>query len=57
MKWKQPTERDCREWKVTAIKPHNRHTWRPGVKSAMRAASQQPGRGPTDVNVAPAPAC
>ena len=40
-----------------AIKPHDRHTWRSGVRSAMCAASQQPGRGPTDVNVAPAPAC
>ena len=33
-----------------------RHTWRSGVKSAIRAASQLPGRGPTDVDVAPVPA-
>ena len=28
----------------------------PGVRSAMRAASQLPGKGPTDVDDAPAPA-
>ena len=31
-------------------------TWRSGVRSAMRAASQFPGKGPTDVDDAPAPA-
>ena len=31
-----------------------RSTWRSGVRSAMRAASQLPGRGPTDVDDAPA---
>ena len=30
--------------------------WRSGVKSAMLAASQLYGRGPTDVDVAPVPA-
>ena len=29
----------------------------PGVRSAIRAASQLPGRGPTDVDVVPVPAC
>ena len=29
----------------------------PGVRSAMHAASQLPGRGPTDVDVASVPAC
>ena len=29
---------------------------RSGVRSTMRAASQLPGRGPTDVDDAPAPA-
>ena len=57
MTWKQLTERDCREWKLSAINPHNRHTWRCGVRSAMHAASQLPGRGPTDVDVAPVHAC
>ena len=44
MTWKQLTERDCREWKLLAINPHDRHTWRSGVSSAMHAASQLPGR-------------
>ena len=30
--------------------------WRSGVRSAMRAASQLPGRGPTVVDMAPIPA-
>ena len=50
------TERDCREWKLSVVNPHDRHTWRSGVKSAMHAASQLSGRGPTDVDVAPVPA-
>ena len=37
MTWKQLTERDCREWKLSAINPHDRHTWRSGVRAAMRA--------------------
>ena len=55
MTWKQLTEKDCREWKLSAINPHDRHTWRSGVRSAMRAASQLSGRGPTGVDVAPVP--
>ena len=46
MTWKQLTERDCREWKLSAINPNDRHTWRSGVRSAMRAASQLSVRGP-----------
>ena len=46
MTWKQLTERDCREWKLSAIDPHDRDIWRSGVRSAMRAACQLPGRGP-----------
>ena len=45
MTWKQLTERDCREWKLSDINPHDRHTWRSGVGSTMRAASQLSGRG------------
>ena len=56
MTWKLLTERDCREWKLSVIEPHDRHTWRSGARSAMHAASQLPGRGPTDVNAAPVPA-
>ena len=53
MTWKQLTERDCREWKLSAIDPHDKNTWRSGVRSAMCAASQLPGRGPTVVDIAP----
>ena len=44
MALKQLTERDCREWKLSAIDPHDRDTWRSGVRSAMRAASKLPRR-------------
>ena len=54
--WKRLTERDCSEWKLTTVDPQERSTWRSGVRSAMRAASQLPGKGPTDVDDAPAPA-
>ena len=54
--WKKLTEEDCREWKLTTVDPQERSTWRSGVRSAMRAASQLPGKGPTDVDDAPAPA-
>ena len=58
MAWKQLTERNCREWKLSAINnPHDRNIWRSGVRSAMCAASQLSGRGPTDVDVVPVPAC
>ena len=58
MTWKQLLERDCREWKLSAIQPHDRDTftWRSGVRFAMRAASQLPGRGPTIVDIVPVPA-
>ena len=57
MTWKQVMERHCRKWKLSATDPHDRHIWRSGVRSAMPAASQLPGRGPTDMDVAPVPAC
>ena len=50
--WKKLTEK---ETAVSGSSPQ-RSTWRSGVRSAMRAASQLPGKGPTDVDVAPAPA-
>ena len=53
---KRLTEKDCRELKLTTVDPQERSTWRSGVGSAMRAASQLPGRGPTAVDDAPAPA-
>ena len=52
MTWKQLTERDRREWKLSAIDPHDRDTWGSDVRSAMCAASQLPGRGPTVVDMA-----
>ena len=55
--WKKLTEKDCREWKLTTVDPQERSTWRSGVRSARHAASQLPGKGPTDVDDAPAPAC
>ena len=57
MTWQQLTERDCREWKLLAINPHDRHAWRSGMRCAMRAASQlsERGVGGTDVDVAPVP--
>ena len=48
------TENDCHEWKLKTVNPQQRSTWRSGVRSAMRAASQLPGKGPTDVDDAPA---
>ena len=54
--WKKLTEKDCCEWKLTTVDPQERSTWKSGVRSAMRAASQLPGKGPTDVDDAPAPA-
>ena len=47
MTWKQLT---------SAIDPHDRDTLRSGVRSAMRAASQLPGRWPTVVDMVPVPA-
>ena len=50
-------EKDCRELKLMTVDPQEWSTWRSGVRSAMRAASQLLGRGPTDVDDAPASAC
>ena len=32
MTWKQLTERDYREWKLSAINPHDKDTWRSGAR-------------------------
>ena len=53
--WKKLIERDCSEWKLTKVDPQERSTWRSGVRSAMRAASHLTGKGPTEVEDAPAP--
>ena len=52
--WKKLMDKDCREWKLMTVDPQERSNWRSGVRSAMRAASQLPGKGPTDVDDAPA---
>ena len=41
---------------TVTVDPQERSTWRSGVRSAMRAASQLPGKGPTDMADVPAPA-
>ena len=43
MTWQQLTEKDCREWKLLVIVPHDRHIW---YDIYHGAASQLPGRGP-----------
>ena len=57
MTQKKLTEKDCCEWKLTTFNLQERNTWRSGVRSAVGAASQLPGRGCTDVDDDPAPAC
>ena len=42
------------KWKHMAVDPQEIRSWRSDVRSAMHAASQLPGRGPTDVDDAPA---
>ena len=54
--WKKLMEKDCCEWKLTTVDPQERSTWRSGVRSAMCAASQLPGGGPTGVDDVPASA-
>ena len=55
--WKKLMEKDCCEWKLTTVYPQERSTWRSDVRSAMRAASQLPGKGPTNVDDAPGQVC
>ena len=55
MTWKTHKERDCREWNLNEVDPCDRDVWRSSVRSAVRAASQLPGKEPTDVDDAPAP--
>ena len=57
MSWKTLTERDHSEWNLNEVDPCDKDVWRSSVRAAMRAASQLPGREPTDVDDAPAPAC
>ena len=42
MTWQQLTERDCREWKMSAITPQHKHIRRSGMRSAMHAREGGP---------------
>ena len=48
MTWK--TQRDCREWNLNKVDPCDRDVWRSSVRSAMHAASQLPGKEPTELD-------
>ena len=48
--WKKLAQNDYREWKLTTVDTQERSTWRSGVRSATRAASQLHELGPADVD-------
>ncbi|XP_056003414.1 uncharacterized protein LOC130049601 [Ostrea edulis] len=50
LSWRELTEKDRREWKLSTADPQDRKEWRSEVRSAMGAASQIPGRGSTSVD-------
>ena len=54
MTWKTLTERNPHEWNLNKVDPCDKDVWRSSARSAMHAASQLPGREPTDVDDAPA---
>ena len=56
MTWRILTERDRCEWELNEVDPCNRDVWRSSMRSATCAASQLPGREPTDVDDSPASA-
>ena len=43
MTWKQLTERDCREWKLSAINPNDRHTRRSDLLCVQQASYLEGG--------------
>ena len=51
----EAADREGLQLKLWAINPHDRNMWRSVARSAIRAARE--GRDPTDVDVAPVPAC
>ena len=55
----EETDNDCHKFKLIIVNPQERSTWISSVRSVVHAASQLPGRGPTDVDGddAPVPAC
>ena len=56
MTWKTLTKTDRCEWDLNKVDPCYRDVWRSTVRSAMYAASQLPGKEPTDVDDDPASA-
>ena len=50
------TERDSCEWYLNEVDQCDKDVWRSGVKSAMCAASNLAGRGPSGMDDAPASA-
>ena len=50
------TERNCLESNPIEVDPCDKDVWRSSVRYTMPAASQLPGREPTDVDDAPVPA-
>ena len=50
MTLKTLTARDRRERNLNKVDPCDRDVWRSSVRSAMCAASQLPGKEPTDVD-------
>ena len=44
MSWKTLTERDLHEWNLNEADTCDKDVWRSSVRSAMRTASQLPGR-------------
>ena len=48
-------ERDRKQWRLTAVDPQD-EVWWSALRLARCAASQLPGRGPTDVDNAPSSA-
>ena len=43
LSWSEVTERDRKQWNLTAVNPHDKTAWRAAVRGAMTAASQSPG--------------
>ncbi|XP_056017491.1 uncharacterized protein LOC130053874 [Ostrea edulis] len=54
--WKELTEKDRIEWKLSTANPHDQKKRRSEVRSAMCAASQLSGRKPTSVDNTRTPA-
>ena len=51
MTWQQLTERDCREWKMSDINPHDKTYLEIWYEICSAYNYPDPGRGPTDVDI------